>query len=656
MTYKTPGVYVEEISVFPPSVAEVETAIPAFIGYTERVKYQGVDYTQTPVEISSLVDFQAWFGVGPAVDVDAVKLDATNTVIGVETRTNYNLYDSLRLFFANGGGRCYVASCGAYKGDKSVDKAEFTHCLNAIAKEDEPTMILFPDAINLDSNAFYTLQQEALAQAGNLGDRFVVMDLQTQGGSLTGAADWEGFRNGIGMKSLKYGAAYMPYLKVSLDKTVAYRDFYTKIEKNGLPMAATEFSAADDDTHNLIAHLNQLISESGNLDGLTAASVKATYDAHIADANGAGSPTTRRAHIKSALASLYVALKQLETLAETDHSAYGLLGGEVPTVANNLAVKTVSLLQGISASVASLNGINDEASTDIQEDANGYFADPAMNWDPTVWGGNISQAAPGQDDIDNNASLTDKLTVLQGRIAAVAPHIISVYGEAEAMVASLETSLQNSVFESAPVLKNIARKLSSEESILPPSGAVAGAYADTDNKRGVWKAPANVSLSGVVGLTEKIDNDDQERLNVDTIAGKSVNAIREFAGRGTMIWGARTLAGNDNEWRYVPVRRFYNMVEESVRKSTSWAVFEPNDANLWTKLKAMIENYLTQKWREGALTGAKPEHAFFVNVGLGKTMSAQDILEGRLIIEIGMAAVKPAEFIVLRFSHKMQES
>ena len=129
-----------------------------------------------------------------------------------------------------------------------------------------------------------------------------------------------------------------------------------------------------------------------------------------------------------------------------------------------------------------------------------------------------------------------------------------------------------------------------------------------------------------------------------------------FSGRGILVWGACTLAGNDNEWRYVPVRRFFNMVEESVKKSTSWAVFEPNSAPLWTRVKSMIDNFLVQKWREGALAGATPEEAFFVKVGLGETMTAQHVLEGRMNVEIGMAVVRPAEFIILKFSHKMQES
>ncbi len=191
---------------------------------------------------------------------------------------------------------------------------------------------------------------------------------------------------------------------------------------------------------------------------------------------------------------------------------------------------------------------------------------------------------------------------------------------------------------------------------LPPSGAVAGLYASVDASRGVWKAPANVQITSITGPSLVITDTDQRDLNVDPIAGKSINAIRFFTGKGTLIWGARTLAGNDSEWKYVPVRRLFITVEESVKKASARFVFEPNDANTWTKVRAMIENYLTLLWRDGALAGAKPEHAFFVKVGLGQTMSAQDILDGKMIVEIGMAAVRPAEFIILRFSHKMQES
>jgi phage tail sheath protein FI len=187
---------------------------------------------------------------------------------------------------------------------------------------------------------------------------------------------------------------------------------------------------------------------------------------------------------------------------------------------------------------------------------------------------------------------------------------------------------------------------------------MVGIYASVDNSRGVWKAPANVNMDFVIKPILKITDQQQADLNVDVTAGKSINVIRSFTGRGAaIVWGARTLAGNDNEWRYVPVRRFYNMVEESVKKATVQFVFEPNDANTWIRVKAMIENFLTLQWRAGALMGASTEEAYFVKVGLNETMSELDIWEGRMIVEIGMAVVRPAEFIILKFSHKMlQES
>ncbi len=222
-------------------------------------------------------------------------------------------------------------------------------------------------------------------------------------------------------------------------------------------------------------------------------------------------------------------------------------------------------------------------------------------------------------------------------------------GESAQTLAELKTS--------DTALYNATKKsLSQQRVTLPPSAAIAGIYARVDRERGVWKAPANVGVMSVIGPSTQISHEQQEALNVDPTSGKSINAIRSFAGRGTLVWGARTLAGNDNEWRYVPVRRLFIMVEESARKASAFAVFEPNDATTWLKVKGMLESYLYGLWEQGALQGSKPEQAYYVNVGLGKTMSPQDVLEGRMIVEIGLAAVRPAEFIILRFSHKLAEA
>jgi phage tail sheath protein FI len=200
----------------------------------------------------------------------------------------------------------------------------------------------------------------------------------------------------------------------------------------------------------------------------------------------------------------------------------------------------------------------------------------------------------------------------------------------------------------------ILKLLTDQRVILPPSAAIAGAYASVDRERGIWKAPANISLQAVVAPVIQVTSEDQEGLNIDS-TGKSINAIRSFPGSGTVVWGARTLDGNSNEWRFIPVRRLFISVEESVKKATAFAVFEPNDISTWLKVKGMIDSYLYTLWERGALQGTKPEQAYFVNVGLGKTMTTDDILAGKLIVEIGLAAVRPAEFIILRFSHKLAE-
>ncbi len=228
MNYKSPGVYIEEIPTLPASVAQVETAIPAFIGYTEKTAHNGKDLRHEAVAIRSLVEYEEIFGYGPNLEITNVEVDGTYTVVPpVTMETSSYLYDSLKLFFANGGGKCYIFSCGQY--GAAPELQHFTDSLNKLKKEDEPTLIVFPDAIGLDTPAdFYQLQKEALKQAADLGDRFVIMDLLE--------SDWQGeeFRNSIGTSHLKYGSAYTPYLKSSFPKRVRYRDFYgTGFQKRG---------------------------------------------------------------------------------------------------------------------------------------------------------------------------------------------------------------------------------------------------------------------------------------------------------------------------------------------------------------------------------------------------------------------------------------
>lgn len=201
---------------------------------------------------------------------------------------------------------------------------------------------------------------------------------------------------------------------------------------------------------------------------------------------------------------------------------------------------------------------------------------------------------------------------------------------------------------------NIRNAIWQYRMVLPPSAAMAGVYATTDKSFGVWKAPANVTIKSVTAPTVAISDTIQGFMNVDETAGKSVNAFRVFNAGGLKVWGARTLAGNDNEWRYISVRRFYLLVKKSISRSIEFVVFEPNDANTWNMLQRLIEDYLIQLWRSGALAGSKPAEAFFIAVGLNKSMTQLDIAEGRLIIEVGIAPVRPAEFIIMKIVINMQ--
>ncbi len=184
---------------------------------------------------------------------------------------------------------------------------------------------------------------------------------------------------------------------------------------------------------------------------------------------------------------------------------------------------------------------------------------------------------------------------------------------------------------------------------IPPSGSMLGIYARSDNTRGVHKAPANEVVRGCVGLDCQFNTGEQDILNP-----KGVNLIRAFAGQGIRVWGARTATSNSS-WKYINVRRLFIFIEESIKANTNWAVFEPNDEVLWVRVQRTISVFLTNLWRNGSLAGSSPEEAFFVHIGRD-TMSQDDIDNGRLICVIGVAPVKPAEFVIFRISQKTADA
>lgn len=191
--------------------------------------------------------------------------------------------------------------------------------------------------------------------------------------------------------------------------------------------------------------------------------------------------------------------------------------------------------------------------------------------------------------------------------------------------------------------------LAKRSAYFPPSGAMAGVYARTDNERGVHKAPANEIVRGCTGLSCNYNEGEQDILNP-----KGVNLVRAFTGRGIRVWGARTMSSN-GLWKYVNVRRLYIYIEESIKANTNWVVFEPNSEVLWGRVTRTIEMFLATCWRSGALAGSTPSEAYFVECG-PTTMTQDDIDNGRLICNIGIAAVKPAEFVIFRITQHTASS
>lgn len=635
--YKTPGVYIEEISKFPPSVAQVETAIPAFVGYTDMAVVDGVDYHTEgiikPIKIGSLPEYEFFFGGAPQPTTVEIELNSDDTVKKAKVNGVNLLYDSVRMFYTNGGGDCFIVSVGDHNSLASdVDKQELLDGLASLEKEDLPTLLVIPEAVHLSAAEAGEVHAAMLAQCNKLQDRFAVLDIVAGNEDITPTTDpVADFRNNVGMNFLKYGAAYYPWIRTTLPFIVDYETIvggtYTK-EGAAVANIKALFNS------NLIGSIDNISTDIATQSTLTIPT-PGTINNRAALATFANGMYD--------FASAFFNLTLTDNDASDKNSAAGIHAKFVAADSN---------FHGLLTTLYDYNHFSQAANSDA----------PSPGWDnPLIADDFNADFSP----LTFVAPTTDRNDIFTATTTAVnaAPYFIALNNKLKKLVADFYNELTASrlnrtetLREVDAVYRGIVDAIRAQGVVLPPSGAVVGIYAMVDENRGVWKAPANVSIAAVKGPAVHVTHEDQESLNIDTEAGKSVNAIRSFTGKGTLIWGARTLAGNDNEWRYVPVRRFFNMVEESVKKATAQFVFEPNDANTWVKVRAMIENFLVLQWRAGALAGAKQEHAFYVRVGLGQTMTAQDILNGYMHVEIGMAVVRPAEFIILKFSHKMQES
>ncbi|MBW4891598.1 hypothetical protein KXQ82_17865 [Mucilaginibacter sp. HMF5004] len=571
--YKTPGVYIVEQNAFPNSAVAVETAVPVFIGYTETAAFNNNSLLNKPTRITSFAEYLERFGPGakpykPVYTVhkvldataiaalqDPAKTTATEVAANAADKTKADhllvlkneqlyitppaqqlyLYNSIRLFYDNGGSVCYILPVGTYSAADATFKVkadEIAAALELLKKEEEPTLVLSPDAISLGADAYNTVYTSILDHCKYMQSRFGIFDLAQQSGTVETKDIVDPFRDKIGINNLNYGAAYYPWLKTAV--VTADEIGFENLAGDDL---ATLLPAIETDALAIIAKYAK-DSVAPTQDDVDKA--KAAMDAAVTAANGKPADDP------------------LSVTAAADTKAYNDLKSAL------------------------------------------------ANW-PTTQG-------------------------------------------------VIKSNYNKALKAASPTFVALMDKIRLMMNELPPSGAMAGIYTAVDTNRGVWKAPANVSVNMVNAPSVNVTSKQQENLNVDVQAGKSINVIRAFPGVGTLVWGGRTLDGNSQDWRYINVRRTLIMIEQSLKLASRAYVFEPNDANTWITVKSMFDNFLTNLWKQGALAGAVPEQAYNVSVGLGSTMTGNDILDGKMLITVKVAIVRPAEFIEITFQQQMQQS
>ncbi|MFK7871023.1 MAG: cadherin-like domain-containing protein [Roseobacter sp.] len=733
MAMKTPGVYIVEKSAFPNSVVQVATAVPAFIGYTEKAVNGPVSLTNKPMRITSMAEFHGYFGFGyePEFKIEkvqplpqpsplsvegaakgAVLPKATFKTKGplgeeehelVQSNTAFCLYGAMRLFFQNGGGPCYVVSVGNYEvkneetgkfGPDTIDAEKILEGIKTLKKEPEPTMLVIPETTRMVRQNAVKVQQAMLMHCGaEMRNRFAILDISmghlSQQDPLGNPV--ASFRNDIGINNLDYGAAYYPWLDSSIYQT---RDFnFENIEADSrnkligllkqavkrdpeisaeidrvgaavmdgdftisvprgeaVPVTVKDVISEDDDSDD-----NELIYKlSGNTDKMAGSLLvndkpaqqftqQQLKDNEVSFQHAEDGPS------KGKFDLLVTDRNDFASMAKTIavEVVGGLLDPDKVEAQTALEINVVADHPDADPKTVKILGSDDAAGKSLKQGGVGTWAvadTGVVTFTPEKEFGGPEAAILYTIKTDDVTSDPNPLRVLMD--GPVEPLKFQ-----NPSAATVDKTLRATV----PLYTEIMDEIAKYMNVMPPAAAMAGIYTAVDDSRGVWKAPANVSVNSVVAPRVNINHEEQENLNVST-TGKSINAIRPFVGEGTLVWGARTLDGNSLDWRYINVRRTMIMIEESIKLASKAYVFEPNNAQTWVTMRSMIENFLTSVWKQGGLAGAVPADAFSVHVGLGETMTPVDILEGILRITVLVAVTRPAEFIEITFMQQLQKS
>lgn len=755
MVMKTPGVYIVEKDAFPNSVVQVATAVPAFIGYTQKAMNGSVSLHETPKRLTSMADYHKYFGGAPDPKFKIVPLEerdgpsplssegsalppelpvaeftATSPTASekyelVQVSKAFALFGAMQLFFLNGGGDCYVTSIGTYDMDETDINADaMLRAIDRLKKEPEPTLLVIPETTRLARQEAAKIHKAMLKHCGtDMGHRFAILDIS--GGYLDQTSPRgdpiEVFRNDIGVDDLGYAAAYYPWLESTVFQS---RDFtFDNIEWSSRTTFIDLLKRSVSNAAELVPEIERIGTPvlsgdftisvpSGATVVLTAGDVSAQDEGSSAapliyqiygDAQGMSGKLVASGTKDPALTRF--TQQDLETgqvsfihdpalgtsghfdLVVTDETGNTTNAHKIAVVVGTAVLKLEDVQRGKTIVIdfpKNHSGSNPDSvmllGADMEDHAAAIAADattkknaddvvtPSINAVPGktktvpgvgVWSvGDAGKVtfAPIADFKGPSATVSYTIAI-GGTVQAPSEIKILLDGgeTGKADNAALTATVDKTMRAVTPLYSHVMDAIAKYMNAMPPAAAMAGVYTAVDASRGVWKAPANVSINSVVEPMVNIAHAEQENLNVST-TGKSINAIRPFTGEGTLVWGARTLDGNSLDWRYINIRRTMIMLEQSIRLATNAYMFEPNTENTWVTMRSMIENYLTGVWKEGGLAGSVPTDAFSVRIGLGETMTPKDILEGVLRISILLAVSRPAEFMEVTFQQQMQKS
>lgn len=690
--YKTPGVYVVEKDSFGSSIVANETAIPVFIGFTEKavqsngqeLNYmKGSDSVREPVMVSSTMEYESTFG-GP--DETGI-ISVLKTIDSTTNKTNYTatnmkdvggalqdydpglMYPSVSNYFANGGGPCYIVSIGNYNDFSRSDTSpvDIANIEKAIEQAEQSTLLLPTDLIRYGESNYYSWGSQFTDYAGE-GDQkkyFTILDViqSNPDSAVFNEQDITDYRENVGTSEPSFAAAYYPYLK-SLT-SYAYNSDLSGVYLNGYNLQTRDDDAVITD---YIFFSAQGMDADGNI---------ILEYAYLANTTGAKSPeitfsgggtensfavtdnTMTITFMDNATADQMNTAWQETLLENPSYSVWTinfLMSAADPTTTEiiqdgNYTTAAESPADGTfqAAFTVEFDELLIDANTDAATSVNCSFVvnDDAtstqISYDTT--NGFVVTAKSGQTANDivgaYKAKSTDGFT-----IAATDPTSETTL-DANIAAADVDSTF---VPPNNAQTEEVKTFLATNYINMPPSPFMAGIYSKVDNASGVWTPPANIAPTGISGPVIGITSKQQEDMNVDATAGKSINAIRSFTGKGTLVWGARTNNGNSQDWRYINVRRLFNAMETDISMALEAYVFKPNVHNTWVEVKTMIQSYLYGLYTDGAFAGTTPDGSYQVLIGLGETMTEEDVLDGYMRVSIMVAPVRPAEFIVLTFS------